>query len=169
MKECGKKTVLEVVAYTEEECLQGTKIGALCGVDCLLGTKYYESVHLLCEKYNMHYMPFIGDVYGRPSVLSGSIDEMVLEVDKLKSRGVYGVDLLGYRYTSDKTLLNKTVTNCSKIPVCIAGSIDSYKRIDEVLETNARFFTIGGAFFERKFGNDIKEEIDAVCKYLKKR
>ena len=38
MKECGKTTFLEVVAYTEAECLEGAKMGVECGVDYLMGT-----------------------------------------------------------------------------------------------------------------------------------
>ena len=33
MKQCGKTTFLEVVAYTEEECMEGAKMGVACGVD----------------------------------------------------------------------------------------------------------------------------------------
>lgn len=36
MKQCGKTTFLEVVAYTEEECMEGAKMGVACGVDYLL-------------------------------------------------------------------------------------------------------------------------------------
>ena len=36
MKACGKTTFLEVVAYTEEECLAGAKMAVECGFDCLM-------------------------------------------------------------------------------------------------------------------------------------
>lgn len=42
MKSCGKTTVLEVVAYTESECINGVKIAAECGCDILMGTLYYD-------------------------------------------------------------------------------------------------------------------------------
>lgn len=38
MKDCGKTTVLEVVAYTEEECLAGAELAVECGCDILIGT-----------------------------------------------------------------------------------------------------------------------------------
>lgn len=37
MKSCGKKTVLEVVAYTQAECMSGAKMAAECGCDLLMG------------------------------------------------------------------------------------------------------------------------------------
>lgn len=33
MKACGKQTCLEVVAYTEAECLRGAEMAAACGCD----------------------------------------------------------------------------------------------------------------------------------------
>lgn len=43
-------------------------------------------------------MPFVGSITGRPSVLTGTIDEMVAEANRYLEKGVYGIDLLGYRY-----------------------------------------------------------------------
>ena len=40
MKECGMTTVLEVVAYTEDECLNGAKTAVECGCDILMGTLF---------------------------------------------------------------------------------------------------------------------------------
>lgn len=37
MKACGKTTCLEVVAYTEPECLRGAEMAAACGCDILDG------------------------------------------------------------------------------------------------------------------------------------
>ena len=36
MKECGKKTVLEVVVYTEKEGLEGAKMAVECECDILM-------------------------------------------------------------------------------------------------------------------------------------
>ena len=54
-------------------------------------------------------------------------------------------------------------------PVCIAGSVDSYRRLDEVWETGAWSFTIGGAFFEHKFGDDFAKQIDTVYTYMEQK
>ena len=40
MKDCGKITCLEVVAYTEAEGLRGAEIAAACGCDLLMGTVF---------------------------------------------------------------------------------------------------------------------------------
>ena len=45
MKALGKKTVLEVVAYTEHECMAGAKMAAQCGCDILMGTVFSDSVN----------------------------------------------------------------------------------------------------------------------------
>ena len=51
-----------------------------------------------CQEHDIRHMPFVGRVEGRPSVLSGSIDEIVAEAQDYVRKGVYGIDLLGYRY-----------------------------------------------------------------------
>ena len=44
MKDCGKRTVLEVVAYSEKEGLEGAQMAASCGCDILMGTCFHESI-----------------------------------------------------------------------------------------------------------------------------
>lgn len=137
-----------------------------CGVDVLLGTMYSDSIRELCEAHGLKYMPFIGKVSGRPSVLEGSLEEMIDEARKALEKGVYGFDLLGYRYTGDAAALNKAFVQAIDAPVCLAGSINSYQRLDEVKEASPWAFTIGGAFFEEKFGTSFEEQINAVCDYI---
>ena len=45
MKECGKTTILEVVAYTQEEGLVGAKTAVECGFDILMGTKFSDAIN----------------------------------------------------------------------------------------------------------------------------
>ena len=52
MKECGKTTALEVVAYTQEECLKGAETAIDCKCDILMVTVFYDSVNELCKKHN---------------------------------------------------------------------------------------------------------------------
>lgn len=167
MKECGKTTVLEVVAYTEEECMAGAKMAVECDVDILMGTIFSDSINEYCKKHNMKYMPFVGKIREIPSVLEGSIDDMIAEAKEYLAKGVHGFDLLGYRYTEDAYELNKRFVEEIDAPVVIAGSVDSYKRLDEIKEINPEAFTIGGAFFENKFDGTFKEQIDKVCEYMK--
>ncbi len=168
MKKCGKTTFLEVVEYTEKECIEGAKIAIQCGCDILMGTLFFDSVNELCQKHNLKYMPFVGQVTERPSILNGSIEEMVNEANKYLEKGVYGFDLLGYRYTGDAVTLNKEFVSQVNAPVCIAGSINSYKRLDEIKDAAPWTFTIGSAFFENKFDGTFSEQIDKVCDYINK-
>ena len=114
------------------------------------------------------YMPFVGKIKERPSVLEGSIDEMIAEAKEYIAKGVSGIDLLGYRYTGDAVLLNKRFVEEVDAPVCIAGSINSFERLDEVKDANPWSFTIGSAFFDNQFDGTFKEQIDKVCDYINK-
>lgn len=169
MKECGKRTVLEVVEYTEAEGLEGAKMAAKCGCDVLMGTCYYESIHQFCQQHNIAYMPFVGSIVGRPSVLQGSIESMVEEAIKLKKRGVFGIDLLGYRYDANAEQLISEIVSKTNMPVCVAGSIDGYDRLQFVKDIQPWAFTIGSAFFDQKFGSSIAEQIDIVCDFINAR
>jgi hypothetical protein len=166
MRECGKKTVLEVVEYDEEECLNGAKTAFKCGCDCLMGTMFFESVNSFCREHNIKYLPFVGKVYNRPSVLDGSAEEMIADANSYIKSGACGIDLLGYRYTGDPVALNRKVVNGVNAPVCIAGSVNSYERLDEIKKLSPWAFTIGGAFFEYRFGDNFMEQIDKVCDYI---
>ena len=166
MKECGKKTSLEVVAYTEKECIEGAKMAVECGCDMLMGTIYFDSVNKICKDNGLEYMPFVGEVTERPSVLGGTIDGMIAEAKSYLEKGVSGIDLLGYRFTGDAVKLNKRFVQEIDAPVCIAGSVNSYQRLDEILDADPWSFTIGSAFFENKFEGTFKEQIDKVCDYI---
>lgn len=167
MKSCGKKTVLEVVAYTEEKCLEGAIMAAECGCDFLMGTVYSDLVNDFCKNNGMKYMPFVGEIYGRPSVMEGSCENMIKEAKEYLEKGVYGFDLLSYRYTGDPVKLNREFISAIDAPVCIAGSINNHKRLDEIRKTGPWAFTIGSAFFDKKFGEDFGEQINTVCQYMK--
>lgn len=56
----------------------------------------------------------------------------------------------------------------AKAPVCLAGSVSSYQRLDEVKDADSWTFTIGGAFFENKFDGTFAEQIDKVVDYMAK-
>jgi len=168
MKEYGKTTVLEVVAYTEEKCIEGAKIAVQCGCDILMGTVFSDAVNEICKSNGMKYMPFVGNLSHRPSILEGSIDKMIEEADRYLEKGVYGFDLLGYRYVGDAVELNRTFVSQVNAPVCIAGSINSDRRLFEIKQTAPWAFTIGGAVFEHKFGGTFCEQIDKVCEYMDK-
>lgn len=167
IKESGKQSVLEVVAYTEEACLEGAELAVECGCDMLLGTVYFDSVGALCRRYGLRYLPFVGQVSQRPSVLEGTLEGMAAEAERYLQQGVYGFDLLGYRFNGDGRALSRDFVERVKAPVCIAGSINSFARLDEVKQIAPAFFTIGSAFFEHRFGEDMAEQIRTVIRYIR--
>lgn len=167
MKRSGKTTVLEVVGYTEEAGVRGAHLAAECGCDILMGTVFSVRVAEICHANGIRYMPFVGKISGRPSVLSGSVEEIVSDARNAVGAGADGVDLLGYRYVGDALALNESI--CQSLPgkVCIAGSIDSFQRLDEVKGAGAALFTIGGAFFDNKFDGTFCQQINKVCRHLR--
>jgi hypothetical protein len=170
MKDAKKKTFLEVVAYTEEECLQGAKMGLECGFDYLMGTMFFPSILKLVQNEPVKYMPFVGRIYGRPSILEGTTAEMVAEAEKILTMGADGFDLLAYRHPENPGQLATDFVKAVKAPVVIAGSIDSFERLDEVKSINPWAFTIGSAFFDKRFGPEpgFRDQIETVLDYMKK-
>ena len=71
----------------------------------------------------------------------------------------------------DPEELLKALAPAMEKPFYLAGSVNSFQRID-FLKTlpNLAAFTIGGAFFENKFGEDLTfgEQIDVVVDYMNK-
>ena len=113
-------------------------------------------------------MPFVGEIHDRPSVLEGTCEEMILQAREYLAKGVYGIDLLGYRYTGDAARLNEEFVRAVDAPVCIAGSINGYQRLNEIRKATPWAFTIGSAFFENKFDGNFGEQINKVCQYIKR-
>ena len=167
MKADGKTTFLEVVEYTEKAGLAGAQAALECGCDILMGTKFYDSINQFCQANRLKYMPFVGNLAERPTILSGNIADIIAEAQSYAAQGVHGIDLLGYRYTGDATKLNAELVKSVSVPVCIAGSVNSYQRLDELKAARPWAFTIGSAFFENQFSGSIAEQIDKVCDYMK--
>lgn len=166
MKQYNKTTFLEVVEYTEHEGLKGAKLALDCKCDILMGTVYFESINQFCQKHNIKYMPFVGQISERPSILNGTFEEMKSQAADYIQSGVYGFDLLGYRHVKNpQEIIEKFVTKID-YPVCVAGSIDSFEKLDLIKDVNPWAFTIGSAFFENKFGESFPDQINRVCEYI---
>lgn len=170
MKDRGKTTFLEVVSLSEEEGIDGAEIAMDCGFDYLMGTVFFPSIFDVIRKSKVRYFPFCGKVYGHPSILDGKIPEIIEQGKKMISLGIEGFDLLGYRYTGNAEELSMEFIKAVKVPVVLAGSIDSTGRLDAVKNMNPWAFTIGSAFFDKKFvkDSDFREQIVQVLEYLEK-
>jgi hypothetical protein len=148
--------------------LAGAKLAVEAGFDILMGTVFFESILAFLKDKPIKYYPFPGHVYSHPSILDGEIDQIVEHARFLESRGVQGLDLLSYRYVGDAPDLLRAVVAATTVPIVSAGSIESYKRLEEVSEAGAWGFTIGSALFDKKFvpNGSFKENILAVCNWL---
>ncbi len=123
-------------------------------------------MNAFCRENNIRYMPFVGEVVGRPSVLKGTIDGMIEEAKRWAEKGVYGFDLLAYRYEGDPSELIERFVKEVDAPVCIAGSVDRDARLDELRTVRPWGFTIGGAFFDHRFGDTFPQQIDKVISHM---
>lgn len=167
MKAAGKMTFLEIVGKTEEECLEPVKLAAECGFDAVTGTVYYDSILEVIKKNHILYMPFIGERYTLN--MSGPIDELIEEAKILsKKEGVAGINIAAFRYDGDVEKMVFAVKEAIDKPICCVGSINSYERLDKIKAFQPLYFTIGSAFFEKKFGETFTEQIINVQNYLDK-
>jgi hypothetical protein len=142
------------VSLTEEEGLRGARLAVDLGFDILMGTVYYPSIGEYLKDKAVRYFPFPGHVHSHPSILDGTIDKIVAHAAELEGYGAHGLDLLTYRFDGEAALLLKRVVDATNIPIVSAGSIASFERINEVWDAGAWGFTIGSAFFDKKFVPD---------------
>jgi hypothetical protein len=168
MKAAGKITFLEVVSLSEEEGLRGARLAVDLGFDVLMGTVFFPSIGEYLKDKAIKYYPFPGHIHSHPSILDGTIDEIVAHARELESYGAHGLDLLTYRYAGDAAHLLTQVVQATQVPIVSAGSIASFERITEVWDSGAWGFTIGSAFFEKQFVPDgsFEENVLAVCNWL---
>ncbi len=170
MKAAGKTTYLEVVSLSEEAGLRGAALAVEAGFDILMGTVFFDSILEYLQDKPIRYYPFPGHVYSHPSILDGTIEDIVTHAQFLESKGVHGMDLLSYRYVGDAPLLLREVVRATTVPIVSAGSIASYRRMAEVWQAGAWGFTIGSALFDKKFvpqGSFLDNTL-AVCDWLEK-
>ena len=168
MKAAGKITFLEVVSLSEEEGLRGARLAVDLGFDVLMGTVFFPSIGEYLKDKAVKYYPFPGHVHSHPSILDGTIDEIVAHARELESYGAHGLDLLTYRYSGDAAHLLTQVVQATQVPIVSAGSIATFDRITEVWDSGAWGFTIGSAFFEKQFvpNGSFEENVLAVCNWL---
>lgn len=170
MRAAGKTTYLEVVSLAEAEGLRGAQLAVELGFDILMGTVYYPSIGQYLQDKPVRYYPFPGHVHSHPSILAGTIPEIVAHAQSLEAAGAHGLDLLTYRYTGDAFELLRAVVAATRVPIVSAGSIATFARIEEVQAAGAWGFTIGSAFFEQQFvpQGSFTDNVMAVVDWLQR-
>lgn len=168
LKAAGKTAFLEVVSYSEEECMRGARLAAEMGFDYLMGTLFYPSVWAYLKEQNVKYMPFVGHVSGSPSVLEGSVEEIIAEGRQLAAQGVHGFDILAYRHANDPEGLARAFVGAMEVPVVVAGSINDRARMQLVEDIGAWGYTMGSALFDAKFvpNGTFRDNLSAVCEMM---
>jgi mannose-6-phosphate isomerase-like protein (cupin superfamily) len=166
IKAGGATSYLEVVSLDRESEIVSAKAAADIGVDVLLGGTRVDDVLPIMKGTSIQYFPFAGRISGHPSVLEGTIEEIVESARTIAAKdGVHGLDLLAYRSTENVPALMKAVCAAVSKPVFMAGSIDTRERIAIVQGAGAAGFTIGTAALEGKYpasGKDVPSQLTAI-------
>lgn len=158
IKAGGATSYLEVVSLDADSEVSSAKAAVDIGVDVLLGGTNVDAVVPIIEGSGISYFPFPGRIEGHPSVLAGSIDEIVASAEALAEReGVDGLDLLAYRSSENVRGLIAAVCAAVDKPVFVAGSIGSRERIEIVRRSGAAGFTIGTAALDGDYAADSPE------------
>ncbi|OWT62157.1 4-hydroxythreonine-4-phosphate dehydrogenase [Candidimonas nitroreducens] len=162
----GRKAMLEVVATNREGELDSIRAALDMNVDYLLGGCNLEEALAMLQGSPIQYFPFVGRTVGHPTVLEGTMDEIVEDARRIASMpGVHGLDLLAYRFAGagEPAELLRRVRKAARIPVIAAGSIDGEERVRAVIEAKAWGFTVGSALFRGMFGKDsLQAQINAI-------
>lgn len=134
------------------------------GFDYLMGTIFYPSVWEYLKDKNIKYFPFVGKVSGSPSILEGTAEEIVQQGKELADMGVSGFDILAYRHTGDAEGIAREFVKEMKVPVVVAGSVNSRARMRFVEDIGAWGYTMGSALFEKDYVKDgtFRDNLKAV-------
>ena len=166
MKKQDMRTYLEVVSESEEANVKSVKSALELGVDNLIGGSYVEQTLKLMKGKKLGFFPYIGKIVGHPCLLRGSIEEIVADGKKKKAMGIDGINLLAYRYDGNVEELITSVQKAVKVPLIVAGSIDSFERVRRMKDLKVDRFTIGGAILDKKFvsNGSLSDQMRAVLK-----
>lgn len=170
MKASQKKVCLEVVSLKEKEALEAAHLAVEYQIDYLLGTVFHNRVSSFLQNKSVKYFPFCGKVEGHPSILKGKRADIINNAEELEKKAVDGLDVLAYRFIDNKEKLISNLLEKVKKPLVIAGSISNFDRINKLIKFKPWAFTIGTAFFEKKFKPDgtFRDQIMTVWEYLDK-
>jgi 4-hydroxythreonine-4-phosphate dehydrogenase len=170
VRDFGAELYIEVVSLDLDSEVESARVAVELGVDWLLGGTRPEAVLPIIAGSSIRYCPFPGRVVGHPSVLSGSMAEVIESATKMAEMdGVHGLDLLAYRFAGDVPALIAAVCRATTKPVIVAGSIDSAERIAAVAQAGAHAFTIGTAALDGVFpakSKNLRHQIDFIMETL---
>jgi hypothetical protein len=152
IRQGGTKLYLEVVSLDEASEMEAAKAAVALDVDVLMGGTRPDAVLPVIRNTGIEYFPFPGKIVGHPSVLLGPIEDIVESAKTLAAKeGVHGLDLLAFRFDGDVPELIRQVCGAVSKPVYVAGSIDRYSRICDVIRGQAFGFTVGAAALDGVF------------------
>ena len=164
--EGGQEVMLEVVSEEKEDELRSARAALDLGVDYLLGGTHAGEVTRMISGTGIRYCPFPGRIVGHPSLLRGSIEEISQSAGRLAALdGMWGLDLLAYRYDGDVERLVRAVVESVEVPVIAAGSVDSEEKIRALADAGVWGFTVGSAIFEGRFAHNsasTREQVETV-------
>jgi mannose-6-phosphate isomerase-like protein (cupin superfamily) len=164
----GATSYLEVVSLDRESEIVSARAAVEIGVDVLLGGTRVDDVLPILRGTGIRYFPFAGRISGHPSMLEGTIDEIVQSAKLITARdGVDGLDLLAYRSKEDVPALMRAVCAAVSKPVIMAGSIHTPQRIGVVKDAGAAGFTIGTAALDGEYpadGEDVASQLAAIIR-----
>ncbi len=165
-RKAGGALYLEIVSLDAASERASAEAAVELGVDCLLGGTRPDIVLPVIKGGGVRYFPFAGRIAGHPSVLEGTVAEIVVSAERLCAiDGVAGLDLLAYRHPGDGAAILRAVCEAVAKPVIIAGSIDRPERVAAARDGGAAAFTIGTAVLDGVFparATGLAAQIEAV-------
>lgn len=173
IRDGGATSYLEVVSRDRSSEIASAKAAVAIGIDILLGGTHVDEVLPIVKGAGIKYCPFPGRITGHPSVLEGTIEDIVSSAKALTSRaGVDGLDLLAYRSKTEHVpSLIKAVCAAAGKPVYVAGSIDTPEQIAAVKQGGAAGFTIGTAVLDGRYpaaSPDVPAQLAAIIRDVAK-
>ena len=168
MHDAGSAVYLEVVSLDEKAALKAVELAANASCDIVCGTVYSDRIRDAVRDAGMDYYPFVGNVYGHPTILDGTPEEIAAHAADLTDSTVQGLDLLTYRHRGQPLDVLEAVVRATALPVVSAGSVQSIERIQEIWESGAAGLTIGSALFDGAFvpGGSFRENLEHVVKWM---
>ncbi len=177
MKEAGKTTYYEIINRTPEAYEYGATTAQRAKFDVMMGTKYDATLHESLKKDKIDFWPAIGQpgcfYQGQHGVLLGEEHEILDEAKKLVTEiGCDGITIPAFRYYKDgSALLKNLVKTIPGTPICVAGSVDSFDRMEMLYDLGVAQFTMGSALFNKKYvpGGTFRDNLEVVADFLVKK